>query len=146
MRYGYRGTLALALTYALSILQPSSVLFRNAAAAAPRAARQAERAANPPCSQQAEAARLNVLRRRPGLLAEDLSGGAESVAIPVVCEISPDDAAAAPITAESALPPGFRYIRHCASEVSALATAVAAAGAPVVAGAGIGSDRVVPAA
>ena len=124
---------------------PRSVLFRNAAAAAPRAARQAERAANPPRSQQAEAARLNVLRRRPGLLAEDISGGAESVAIPVFCEIPPDDAAAAPITADSALPPGFRYIRHCAAEVSALAAAVAAADAPVVGGAGVGSDRVVPA-
>ncbi len=131
---------------AFRALQGMSVLFRNAAAAAPRAARQAERAANPPRSQQAEAARLNVLRRRPGLLAEDISGGAEAVAIPVFCEIPPDDAAAAPITAESALPPGFRYIRHCAAGVSALAAAVAAADAPVVAGAGVGSDRVVPAA
>ena len=124
-------------------LQCASVLFRNAAAKAPRLAREAERAENPPASQRARAARLAVLRRRPGLLVEDISGGVERVAIPLFFdEGAPGDAAAAP----PALPPGFTYVRDCVAAVSPAAAAVAAAAAPVAAGEeDAAGDRIVPA-
>ena len=74
----------------------------------------------------AEHMRLHVVRRRPGLLTPDLSGGVENVIIPVFNETG--DGA----DLSTFAPPGtFLYVRDCATNLSDAATAAAAAAPPV---------------